>query len=501
MWRAMPHIARLVKKVKLAFLSVLLLRFGPVAAAQSLETAPAIVTSGTSSTSRSRFSSSVTDLGINPGSASTTGIGVVPAARNLETGVDWGHLFASSAAFLVVSHSFRCATESTTQRQFHVPFFPAYANAVGNLHGWSDGDPFTVNYIGHPMEGAVSSFLWQHDDRAYRTVEFGRNRRYWKAKLRGMGFAFVYSAQFEIGPLSEASIGHIQNFYPQVGFVDHVVTPTLGTGWAVAEDAIDRKLIQPFEAKFGNSWLRLVARSGLNPARSFANVLGGNLPWHRDDRPGVFQPFPESAAWATEYKRRTGSVSTNPPPGVAPFDFTFHATFRDYLNNRNAGACMGGGGTAAFRTGSQWQVLLNVDGCKLMDARTNWSGDSLMFTVGPQWTPQTSRRWQAHVQAMIGGMKVTQEYVDPYLKSQVGDWRAVTDEDRAAKHAYYSTAWDKVGFAMQAGAGVDYKLNRALALRVAELGYAHSWVGDIDGLNYHNAVQVSGGLVLHMGTW
>jgi hypothetical protein len=402
---------------------------------------------------------------------------------------------------LGVSHSFRYATEATTRRSFHQPFFPKYADAVANLHGWADGDPFLVNYVGHPMQGAVTNFMWQHDDRAYKTAEFGRNRRYWKARLRGMAFAYVYSVQFEIGPLSEASIGHIQGMYPQIGFVDHVITPTVGLGWAVGEDAIDRLLIQRFEEHVANPWLRLAARAGLNPARSFANVMGGNLPWHRDDRPGVFKPFPENAFWVAENKKRVESKPVDPPPGVAPFDFTFHATYRDYIGNANAGPCMGGGGTAGFRVASEWQIVLSVDGCKMLNFRQDWSGDTLTYMVGPRWTPRSYGRWTPHAQALIGGTKLTQEYQNPSLEADVADWHPVNDEGRTAKHAYYSTDWDTAGFAVAAGAGVDYRFNNALALRLANLEYAHTWTNDLNGVNYRNAVQFSGGLVLRMGTW
>lgn len=437
------------------------------------------------------------------GSAATSGTGIMAVASTSkqETGVDWLHLAEDSLAFLAVSHGFRYATESSTRRQFGKPFFPNYFAAVSNLHGWSDGDPFLVNYVGHPMEGAITVFMWQHNDRAYRTVEFGRNRRYWKERLRGMAFAYVYSVQFEIGPLSEASIGHIQSFYPQVGFVDHVITPTVGLGWAVAEDAIDRKLIQPLEASVPNPWVRLFARGFLNPSRSFANAMTGNLPWHREDRPGVFKPFPESALWAAENVKRTASQPVDPPPGVAPFDFTFHATLRDYVDNANAGPCMGGGGTAGFRTAPEWQIVLDVGGCRMLDFRDNWSGDALTYMVGPRWTPQTSGRWSPHLQALVGGTKLTQEYVNPVLRTQVADWHPVHDEERAAKHAYYSTDWKTAGFAIAAGAGVDYKFNNALALRLANLEYAHSWTNDLNGISYRNAMTFSGGLVLRMGTW
>lgn len=450
-----------------------------------------------------RSSSSLHSTANSAGAAATAATGfiaVTPAPKH-ETGVDWLHLAEDSLVFLAVSHTFRYASESTTRRQVHKPFFPSYFASVSNLHGWDDGDPFMVNYVGHPMEGAVAGFIWQHNDRAYRTVEFGRNRRYWKERLRGMAFAYIYSLQFEIGPLSEASIGHTQSFYPQVGFVDHVITPTVGTGWAIAEDAVDRKLIQPLETRVPNPWVRLFARGFLNPSRSFANVMTGNLPWHREDRPGVFKPFPESALWAAENLKRTESKPANPAPGVAPFDFTFHATFVDYVNNANAAPCMGGGGTAAFRTAPEWQVVLDVGGCKMLAFRNNWSGDALTYMVGPRWTPQTSGRWSPHLQALVGGTKLTQEYLNPVLRAQVADWKTVDDEGRAAKHAYYNTDWETAGFAMAAGAGVDYKFNNALVLRLANLEYTHSWTNELNGISYRNAMTFSGGLVLRMGTW
>jgi hypothetical protein len=426
-------------------------------------------------------------------------LGTPPAVR--ETGVDWGHLIGGSMAFLAVSHTYRYATEATTRRSFHQPFFPKYGGAVASLHGWGDGDPFMVNYVGHPMEGAVAGFIWEHNDRAFRTIEFGRNRRYWKGRLRGMAFAYVYSVQFEIGPISEASLGHIQGMYPQVGFVDHVITPIVGTGWAIAEDSIDRILVQRFEEHVANPYLRIAARGVLNPARSFANVMSLQLPWHRDDRPGVFKPFPENALWVAENKKRLESKPVNPPPGVAPFDFAFHTTYTDYVSGNGAGPCMGGGGTAGFRVADNWQILLDVSGCKMLNFGKDWSGDTLTYMVGPRWTPHNATHWTPHFQALVGGTKITQEYQNPVLKAEVEDWHPINDEGRTAKHSYYSTDWTRDGFALSAGAGVDYRFNNALALRIADLSYAHSWTSDINGLNYRSAVQVSGGLVLRMGTW
>jgi hypothetical protein len=109
----------------------------------------------------------------------------IPEESPSATGVDWGGLTRDSVLFLAVENAFRCATEQGTRDAFSNPFFQGYLNSVGNMHGWSDGDPFYVNFVGHPMQGAISGDIWTHNDRAYRDIEFGRNRRYWEGKLRG----------------------------------------------------------------------------------------------------------------------------------------------------------------------------------------------------------------------------------------------------------------------------------------------------------------------------
>jgi hypothetical protein len=94
----------------------------------------------------------------------------------------------------------------------------------------------------------------------------------------------VYSAQFELGPLSEASIGNVGMDPKTTGWVDYVMTPVGGFGVMVAEDAIDRYVLEPFERKVGNRLLRAALRMVLNPSRSMANVAGARYPWHRRAR-------------------------------------------------------------------------------------------------------------------------------------------------------------------------------------------------------------------------
>ena len=94
----------------------------------------------------------------------------------------------------------------------------------------------------------------------------------------------VYSLQFEIGPLSEASIGNVGMRPETTGWVDHVVTPLGAFGWIVAEDALDRFLTRWVEERVTHPLLRVTMRLVSNPGRALSNSTSGRVPWHRDDR-------------------------------------------------------------------------------------------------------------------------------------------------------------------------------------------------------------------------
>jgi len=428
---------------------------------------------------------------------------IKPVQRTSEqqSGVDWGHLIGQSLFFMSFENAFRCATEQGTRDGFSNPFFRGYLNSVGNLHGWNDGDPFLVNYIGHPMQGAVTGYLWTQNDRAYRDIQFGQNRRYWKGKLRGAAFSYVYSVLFEIGPMSEASIGNIQNLYPAQGFVDHVVTPVIGLGWSITEDALDQYIVRYFERRTSNNWARLLVRSGLNPARSMANALAFKPPWHRDNRPGVRSTDLQDLELIESVRERnTALMKVSPPPGVAPFEFNLTAKVMTYMGDGHAGPCVGGGGSVALRVSSQWQFVVDVSGCKLIGLENNLSGDGLIYLAGTRWTPRPMGRWTPHVEILIGGTKLTQELVDPQLWKTIKS-SAAKSESAYILHPLYAKDWETNGFTIQAGSGLDLKLNSALSYRVANLEYSHSWTKELNGINYQTGLQFTTGLVLHMGTW
>jgi hypothetical protein len=209
-------------------------------------------------------------------------------AQKQSDSVEWGRLLWDSTKFLLFLHAWRLTNEKETREGLSGPFFQGYADAVASIHGWNDGDPFETNYINHPMEGGVAGFLWVAHDPKYRQAEFGRSSEYWKSRLRAMAYAAAFSLQFEIGPVSEASIGNVQDAAPgKNGIVDWVITPTVGMLWMVGEDAMDMYVIKKLEVRTDSHFKRLVIRSMLNPTRSLANMMQGKPPWNRDTRPGI----------------------------------------------------------------------------------------------------------------------------------------------------------------------------------------------------------------------
>jgi hypothetical protein len=417
---------------------------------------------------------------------------VLPGATSEKEGVQWGRIGMASVRFVAIMHGFRWATEPGT-RSSGFGLGRGYAQSVGNLHGWADGDPFYVNYVGHPMQGAVSGRLFLLNDPRYNRAEFGKSAAYWKGKLRATAFAWAFSEQFEIGPLSEASIGHVQRDFPQQGFVDHVVTPTIGLAWMLGEDAIDRYVIRGIEDRTTNKWVRLALRTALNPARSFANVVDGRVPWARDSRSGIvaYRPSPTGVA-----DRAAGELPPVSKP--APFEFSTAASVRSFAS----GPCVGGGADLAYRATAELQIVLAVNGCKMLDLPADLSGDALFYQIGPRWTPAPTGKWSPYAHFLVGGLKVTHEQLYRDQKIAVEQANLSLDPMLAyTLHDRYTRTDEACGLAISVGTGVDYQINPALALRVASLEYQRSTIGNVAGWSYGRGLRVSTGMVLRLGTW
>ncbi len=398
----------------------------------------------------------------------------LPDAVSRAPGVNWRGLFLQSFEFLLIEHGFRYATEEGT-RHPHRSFFRGYATSLQNLHGWADGDSFATNYVGHSMQGAVSGFLFVQNDGDSSGAVFGRNRQYWKNRLRAAGWALAYSEQFEIGPLSEASIGNVQASFPQQGLVDQVVTPAIGFAWMITEDAIDRSIIRSIESHTGNRYVRILARGALNPGRSLANMVGGRIPWYRDNRGALPPPQP---------------VPSGGYPLIPSFEFLATGRVQQIPGNGGRGACVGGGASGAFRLSPNWQLVGDVSGCKVLHLPASLTGDSLTFMIGARRRWHSLNRWQPYGQILVGGRKITWAQID------LGKVEALASQ--TSRPQGFSEA---TGLAVNSAVGLDIRVNSAIGIRVGECGYTRSWHSKFGGIDYSHSLELTSGLILRWGTW
>lgn len=211
-----------------------------------------------------------------------------PGPVNVDTSFRWRSALNQYLLILAVEHGYDL-TQDKTRRELKGPFFKDYFRSVAGLGGWADGGKFFTNYVAHPMEGALYGFVQIQNDPKGKNQEFSRSRGYLISRLKAMGWTAACSAQFEVGPLSQASIGnvglhtdHTGKHKRKMAFVDLVVTPTVGTGWVVGEDIVNRYVLRRFE-KMDNRLLRNAMRVLLNPMRSAATIFRFKVPWHRDN--------------------------------------------------------------------------------------------------------------------------------------------------------------------------------------------------------------------------
>jgi hypothetical protein len=223
-----------------------------------------------------------------------------PDVKRPKLTFDWQAASNQSFFFLGIEHGIRMSQRKTRAR-LGGRFWEDYRDAVSGLGGWGDTDSIFTNYVAHPMQGAVTGFIQIQNDPGGLKQEFGRSADYWKSRTRAVAWSALYSTQFELGPISEASFGNVGKKRGTMGFVDLVMTPVGGMGLIVAEDAIDKKWVERLEARTDSLNRRRMYRMFMNPQRTFANLLRLKKPWHRDTRsinwgdmaaPGAPQPEP-----------------------------------------------------------------------------------------------------------------------------------------------------------------------------------------------------------------
>jgi hypothetical protein len=209
-------------------------------------------------------------------------------------GVNWGHLAIESSLYLTFQNAGNVYTgywyrwETT-----HGKWWDRYIDSTAGWrwNRWSDDNPLLDDYVGHPIMGSITNWIWIQNDGKGKTLEQGNNWPYYRSRLRAMAFSTAYSFQWKLGPFGEAGIGHNGDHYyydkgkmtNETGWVELVTTPVGGTLWTMTEDALDKHVIKRLERESHNPLL-LTTYQILNPSRATANFLRLRAPWYRDSR-------------------------------------------------------------------------------------------------------------------------------------------------------------------------------------------------------------------------
>lgn len=211
----------------------------------------------------------------------------------------WKSALLESFAFLAINHAYLAHTDYRyITSDGGVPFNHFWRDYKISLStwansGWDDGDPFLDNYVGHPIEGALTGFIQVQNDPGGEKLEFSSSKAYWKSRFKAFLWSAAYSTQFELGPMGEMTVekygtfgGWMQNgkWITGEGQVDLVMTPVGGLGWMLMEDLLDKQVARRIEGSTRNRFWVNFTRCAVNPVRGGANILHRRWPWYRASR-------------------------------------------------------------------------------------------------------------------------------------------------------------------------------------------------------------------------
>ncbi len=222
-------------------------------------------------------------------------------------GIHWGPLLREWWLDIGIEQSERLIQEAKTRDQLNGKFFKEWFSDVAQYrYGlWNDGDKFFTSYIGHPLQGAVvEGIFWQNDDRVRFSEQDFHSAAYRKALLQAFAFATLDAVQWKLGPVSEASIGHVglpahwwdepyycnlfhEYCHPRTGLNDLVMNEVGGTVLTIGFQWTDKHVQVPIERRFHNRGVIDTTRILSNPPQTLANLLRFRRPWFRDNRDGA----------------------------------------------------------------------------------------------------------------------------------------------------------------------------------------------------------------------
>jgi hypothetical protein len=220
---------------------------------------------------------------------------------------NWGKALKESVTFIAIEQAWVVHTDFPwVVSERGVPFNHYWRDYKQSLErwwevGWSAGENPMYNYVGHPIQGAITEYIFFQNDPKSRYLELSKSKAYWYSRIKGTIFNGVYSTQWSIGPLSEMTVEKygsndrppwtasgafpcnpkIETCYWGVGKVNLVMTPVGGLGWVLAEDWMDKNIVRRVESRTRNRFLIDAARCTFNPIRAAGNILYGARPWFR----------------------------------------------------------------------------------------------------------------------------------------------------------------------------------------------------------------------------
>jgi hypothetical protein len=267
-------------------------------------------------------------FGVTPNSSGRVPLDQCPydTTRARECRVHWKQLLISSAVFLTFQNAGNLYTGywyrwETGRGHWFQDWIDSAAGWRWDV--WSDQNPAMDQYVGHPMMGAITNYLWIQNDPKGMTLDASNTWPYWRSRLRATAFTTAYSFAWKLGPFGEASIGHNGNhLVPQTGnkpwtnetgWVELVTTPVGGLGWTLAEDALDKYVVKHLQEKQRRP-VTLLLISFLTPARATANILRFRPPWYRDGRQVKANSFWSDPPGPDDGAGRPGDARNGDPP-------------------------------------------------------------------------------------------------------------------------------------------------------------------------------------------
>jgi hypothetical protein len=226
---------------------------------------------------------------------------VLPEAKH-PGGIHWGPLLRDWWVNLVMEQSERILKESKTRDQLSGPFFKGWINTVSmyRFDRWDDDDKFITSYLGHPTQGAiVAAIFWQNNDHVRFADQDFHSAAYRKALLQAFAFVTVDAVQWKLGPISEASIGHVgmpAHWWdrdckelnipcrPRTGMNDLVLNEVGGTAMTIGFQWLDKHVQKRIEERVQSRVLIDTTRLFTNPPQAVANIVRFRAPWFRDSR-------------------------------------------------------------------------------------------------------------------------------------------------------------------------------------------------------------------------